>query len=330
MSVKNAFSPAFISAGEISSILRTTHPCPLMRSAICSASVGRAITLSANAPMFFVGTAPRAWSSPNSPAQNFPSSFRKRENSSFFPMSDAWSAMTSRHFTPARSASSSSCIRSISVIAVSLPPLGWGDTLCLNRGSRDRVSSPSGCLVEFSEQLPLAHVVHHRALFHGFRRLPGTGKAAVAVIFPEHLLGLGVRPENLSEDVVRPDRLPAGEGPRFRLFRLGGLCRGRSRLRRRGRDRLVQLGHHVVQIHVVPLARHPQRDRDLLHLLAVLRVREGGEAVPHEDVHGPGPRGEDLSHPHVRVDLRRGGGRWSRLGGRRRRALRSGGNGRRG
>ena len=34
-------------------------------------------------------------------------------------MSAAWSAITSRHFTPARSASSSSCIRSISVI---LPP----------------------------------------------------------------------------------------------------------------------------------------------------------------------------------------------------------------
>src|SRR5659263_67902 len=204
MSVKNAFSPAFISAGEISSILRTTHPCPLMRSAICSASVGRAITLSANAPTFFVGTAPRAWSSPNSPAQNFPSSFRKRENSSFFSMSTAWSAITSRHFTPARSASSSSCILSISVIS---PSLG---------------SEPRGA-VELREELFFAHVVHHRALLHRLRCLPGAGKAAVAVIFPEHLLRLGVCREDLPEDVVRPDRLPLGELPLRRRLRRSGL-----------------------------------------------------------------------------------------------------------
>jgi len=75
-------------------------------------------------------------------------------------------------------------------------------------------SEPRGA-VELREELLLADVVHHRALFHRLRRLPGAGEAAVAVIFPEHLLRLGVRPEDLPEDVVRPDRLPLESFPFF-------------------------------------------------------------------------------------------------------------------
>src|SRR5512141_1982187 len=213
MSAKNAFSSAVISPGGISSILRTTHPCPLTRSATCSASVGRAITLSANAPMFLVGTAPRAWSSRNIPAQNFPSSFRKRVNSSFFPMSAAWSAITSRHFTPARSASSSSCIRSIRVIVAPFLPRAF--RRC---GGQALGSEPRGA-VELREELLFANVVHHRALFHRLCRLPGAGEAAVSIIFPENLLRLGVRREDLAEDMVRADRLPLGQLSLLRSFR---------------------------------------------------------------------------------------------------------------
>src|SRR3990170_3275870 len=314
MSVKNAFSSAFIPSGGISSILRTTHACPLMRSATCSASVGRAITLSANAPTFFVGTAPRAWTRRNSPAQNFPSSFRKRVNSSFFSMSVAWSAIASRHFTPARSASSNSCILSTSVIAPSVfSSAGVPHQREARSGAASTCSKPRG-LVELREELLCAYIMHHRALLHRLRRLARAGEAAVPVIFPEHLLRLGVRREDLPEDVVRPDRPPPGELPVRRLPGAGFTLRSAGRTgggygfrRGGGRNCLVQFGHHVLQVHVVPLARHPQRDRDLFHLFPVLRVCKRGEAVPHEDVHRLRPRGEDLAHPHVRVDLRRGG-----------------------
>jgi len=210
MPAKNAVSSHSSPRGDLVDLADDPR-LPLTRSATCSASVGRAITCPRT----------RRRSPWDPPGLEDPNSRRRisprrsgRGEQLLLPRVHGVVPIASRHFTPrAPPPAVPASGRSASFCPPVFPVAGVPHQREARSGAPSLCSNPAARLSSV-EELLLADVVHHRALFHRLRRLPGAGEAAVAVIFPEHLLRLGYA-RGSPEDVVRPDRLPLESFPFF-------------------------------------------------------------------------------------------------------------------